>query len=70
MKKLGETKSTTISAARSSSKSLKTTIPSEVVSLLKLSRGDKVAWSKIIDEEGFFGEKGAILAIVGKVNEG
>jgi hypothetical protein len=66
MKELGRIEKTTVSAARSKSNSMKTTVPQEVVSLLKLNYGDKIIWAKILDDEGLFGEKGDILAVVRK----
>ena len=63
---LGSVETTTLSASRPQSKSIKTTVPREVVSLLKLNVKDRIEWMKFIDVDGIYGEKGTIVAVVKK----
>jgi len=66
MKKLGSVETTKLSASRPRSKSMKTTVPREVVSLLELNVKDRIEWIKVIDIDGIYGEKGKIIAVVKK----
>lgn len=66
MKELGRPEIRKISAAKSGSTSLKTTVPREAVSLLELKYGDELEWRKMFDDRGTLGSKGEILAIVRK----
>jgi len=66
MKKIGSIEPTTLSASRPNSKSLRTTVPREVVSLLDLNVKDRIEWIKVIDKDGNYGEKGQIMAVVRK----